>query len=161
MAVLKIIVVVMVFVITIAFFTLVRNDANLFEPPGMVKRLAVFLTVSSASTLDDHPFKELRTPVFNMDTETLYHLVIESANGLGWGIIAHDSDTYNANFVVRSPLLLFEDDVYIQVRPISANQSSLYIQSSSRSPSAHADFAANSGHIQSLIEKVREQSNIQ
>jgi hypothetical protein len=123
----------------------------------MAKRLAVFFTVSSASTMDDHPFKELRTPVFNMDTETLYHLVIESANELGWGIIAHDSDTHNANFVVRSPLLLFEDDVYIQVRPINTNQSSLYIQSNSRSASAHADFAANSGHIQNLIDKLREQ----
>jgi hypothetical protein len=157
MAVLKIIVVVMVLVVSIVFFTLIRNGANLLEPPGMVKRAAVFFTVTSASTLDDHPFKELRTPVFNMDTETLYHLVIESANGLGWGIIAHDSDTYNANFVVRSPLLLFEDDVYVQVRHINANQSSLYIQSNSRSPSAHADFAANSGHIQDLIDKLREQ----
>ncbi len=157
MAALKIIVVVMVLVVSIVFFTLVRNGANLSEPPGIAKRLAVFFTVSSASTMDDHPFKELRTPVFNMDTETLYHLVIESANGLGWGIIAHDSDTHNANFVVRSPLLLFEDDVYIQVRPINTNQSSLYIQSNSRSASAHADFAANSGHIQNLIDKLREQ----
>ncbi len=157
MAVLKIIVVVMVLVVSIVFFTLIRNGANLLEPPGMVKRAAVFFTVTSASTLDDHPFKELRTPVFNMDTETLYHLVIESANGLGWGIIAHDSDTYNANFVVRSPLLLFEDDVYVQVRFINKNQSSLYIQSNSRSSSARADLAANSGHIQDLIDKLREQ----
>ena len=156
MTVLKILMVVMVLAVGIIFLTLVRNDANLFEPPGMVKRLAVFLTVSSASTLDDHPFKELRTPVFSMDAETLYHLAIESANELGWGIIAHDSDTFNANFVVRSPLLLFEDDVYIQVRPVNTNQSSLYIQSSSRSTSARADLAANSEHIQALIKKLRE-----
>ena len=156
MTVLKIIMVVLVLVASIVFLTLIRNDANLLEPPGMVKRLAVFFTVSSASTLDDHPFKELRTPVFDMDTETLYHLVIETANGLGWGIIAHDSDTFNANFVVRSPLLLFEDDVYIQVRSINAKQSSLYVQSNSRLASAHADLAANSGHIQALIEKLGE-----
>ena len=157
MAVLKIIVVIMVLIVSIVFFTLLRNGANLSEPPGMVKRLAVFLTVNAASTLDDHPFKELRTPVFDMDVETLYHLVIESANGLGWGIIAHDSDTHNANFVVRSPLLLFEDDVYVQVRLINTNQSSLYIQSNSRSALSRADLAANSGHIQNLIDKIREQ----
>jgi hypothetical protein len=156
MAVMKLIVVFIILTVSIVFFTLIRNDANLLQPPGMVKRLAVFLSVNSASTLDDHPFKELRTPVFDMDTETLYHQVINSANVLGWGIIAHDSDTFNANFVVRSPILLFEDDVYVQVRPVDANQSSLYIQSNSRSTYTHADFAANSGHIQELIDKVRE-----
>ena len=156
MAVMKLIVVFIILTVCIVFFTLIRNDANLLEPPGMVKRLAVFLTVNSASTLDDHPFKELRTPVFDMDTETLYHQVINSANVLGWGIIAHDSDTLNANFVVRSPILLFEDDVYVQVRPVDANQSSLYIQSNSRTTYSRADFAANSGHIQELIDKVRE-----
>lgn len=156
MAGFKLIVVSIVLVVSIVFFTLIRNDANLLDPPGMVKRLAVFLTVNSASTLDDHPFKELRTPKFDMDAETLYHQVINSANVLGWGIIAHDSDTYNANFVVRSPILLFEDDVYVQVRPVNANQSTLYIQSNSRASSSHADFAANSGHIQELIDKVRE-----
>ncbi len=156
MAVMKLIVVFIILTVSIVFFTLIRNDANLLQPPGMVKRLAVFLSVNSASTLDDHPFKELRTPVFDMDTETLYHQVINSANVLGWGIIAHDSDTFNANFVVRSPIILFEDDVYVQVRPVDANQSSLYIQSSSRSTYTRADFAANSGHIQELIAKVRE-----
>jgi hypothetical protein len=117
--------------------------------------MAVFFTINSASTLDDHPFEELRTPVFDMDAETLYHLVLDSANQSGWGIIAHDSDTFNANFVVRSPILLFEDDVYVQVRPLGANKSSLYIQSSSRASWSRADFAANSGHIQELIKKLR------
>lgn len=157
MSLLKLTGVVIVLTVIIVFFTLVRNGANLLEPPGVVKRLAVFLSVNSASTMDDHPFEELRTPVFAIDAETLYHRVLESANGLGWGIIAHDSDTFNANFVVRSPILLFEDDVYIHVTPVNTNQSSLYIQSSSRTTWSRADFAANSGHIQELIEKIREQ----
>jgi len=157
MSVIKFIVVVTVMTACIVLFTLIRNDANLLDPPGIVKRMAVFFTVNSATTLDDHPFAELRTPVFDMDAETLYHRVLDSANQLGWGIIAHDSDTYNANFVVRSPILLFEDDVYVQVRPVNDKQSSLYMQSSSRAAWSHADFAANSGHIQELIKKLRAQ----
>jgi len=156
MSVLKLIVAVTFMTVCIVLFTLIRNDANLLDPPGIVKRMAVFVTVNSASTLDDHPFEELRTPIFDMDAEALYHLVLDSANQSGWGIIAHDSDTYNANFVVRSPILLFEDDVYVQVRPINDKQSSLFIQSSSRAKWSYADFAANSGHIQQLIEKIRE-----
>ena len=142
-------------VLCIVFFTLVRNDANLFDPPGTVKRLAVFLSVNSAATMDDHPFEELRTPVFDMDADSLYQHVLNGANELGWGIIAHDSDRHNANFVVRSPILLFEDDVYVQVRKLNEKQSSLYIQSNSRSDSTHADLAANSGHIQELISKLK------
>ena len=139
----------------IVFFTLVRNGANLMDPPGTVKRLAVFLTVNYAATMDDHPFEELRTPVFDMDAESLYQHALNGANELGWGIIAHDSDKLNANFVVRSPILLFEDDVYVQVRYLNDQQSSLYIQSNSRSSTSHADFAANSGHIQELIAKLK------
>jgi hypothetical protein len=145
-----------VLVLCIALFTLVRNDANLMDPPGPLKRLAVFLSANSASTMDDHPFEELRTPIFDLDAESMYQQVLNSANELSWGIIAHDSDRLNANFVVRSPMLLFEDDVYVQVRPVNEKQSSLYIQSNSRSESAHADFAANSGHIQELITKLKE-----
>ena len=86
----------------------------------------------------------------------LYYRMLDSANVLGWGFIAHDSDTYNANFVVRSPILLFEDDVYVQVKAISPTQSSLYVQSSSRAEWSRADFASNAGNIQRLIAKIRE-----
>lgn len=144
-----------VLALCIVLFTLIRNDANLLDPPGTLKRLAVFLSVNYASTIDDHPFEELRTPVFDMDTDSLYQHALNGANELGWGIIAHDSDKHNANFVVRSPILLFEDDVYVQVRYINDQKSSLYIQSNSRSSSTHADFAANSGHIQELIAKLK------
>lgn len=144
-----------VLAVCIMFITLFRNDANLLDPPGFVKRLAVFLSVNSAATHDDHPFAELRTPVFDMDVETLYRRTLDSANVLGWGFIAHDSDTYNANFVVRSPILLFEDDVYIQAKPLNEHQSTLFVQSSSRAKWSRADFASNSGHIQELIKTIR------
>lgn len=155
MSLLKLTGVVVILAVSITLITLVRNGAHLQHPPGYLKRLGVFLSVSSAVTMDDHPFEELRTPVFDMDAETLFQRVLDSANVLGWGFIAHDSDTYNANFVVRSPILLFEDDVYVQVKAINQNQSSLYIQSSSRTRWSSADFAANSGNIQELVEKIR------
>ncbi len=153
MAVLKIIVVVIVLVAAMVSFTLYRNGAHLSQPPGVAKRLTVFLTLHSASTSDNPHFEELRTPVFDMDKEKLYTRVLDIVNGLGWGIIAHDKDDYNANFIVRSPVFLFEDDVYVQARAIDADQSSLYIHSSSRS--GRGDFAANSGHIQELIEALK------
>jgi len=138
--------------IAVTFFTLYRNGANLLEPPGFTERLKTFLTTHTAATRDNHEFKELRTPVYNVDAGTLYDRVIYAATELGWQVVSHDSDNLNVNFLVRSPVFLFEDDVYVQVRLIDASNSTLYIQASSRK--GGADFAANSGHIQALLKKM-------
>jgi uncharacterized protein (DUF1499 family) len=141
-------------VTAVTFFTLYRNGANLLEPPGFTERLKTFLTTHTAATKDNHEFKELRAPLYNVDAETLYERVIYAATALGWQVISHDSDNLNVNFLVRSPVFLFEDDVYVQVRLVDSNTASLYIQSSSRK--AGADFAANSGHIQALLKKMTQ-----
>ena len=153
MTMIKILLVVVLLVITVTFFTLFRNGANLTEPPGVTKRLAVFLSINSAATADDHPLEELRAPIFNTDSNTLYLQVLDAAADLGWGILAHDSDAFNADFVVRSPVLLYEDDLYVQVFSIGDKQSTLSVQSSSRK--GRADLAANSGHIQKLIKHLK------
>lgn len=154
MTVVKIIVFAMIFIVGLVFFTLQRNGANLFEPPGFFERLTTYLTTNIAETSDDHPFEELRTPVFNVDAQKLYQRVLYVAGASGWNVLAHDSDNQNANIVVRTPVFLFEDDVFVQVQFINMNESSLYIRSNSRS--GRADLAANSGHIQKLIRKIKE-----
>lgn len=153
MTLLKIIIYATVFIVGITFFTLYQNGANLFEEPGAGERLQVFLTANSARTEADHKFKELRTPEFDMDAEQLYKRVLKAAAELGWEVVKHDSDNQNANFVVYSPVLLFEDDVFVQVSYLDGNRSSLFIESSSRA--GKADLAANSGHIQALIKKLK------
>ncbi len=138
----------------LGFFTLQRNDANLFQAPGFYKRLSVYLTTNMAETADNHPFSELRTPVFSVSAEKLYRRVLYVAAESGWSSLATDSDNLNANFVVRTPVFLFEDDVFVQVQFINMNESSLYVRSSSRT--GKADFAANAGHIQALIKAIKE-----
>ena len=150
---LKVMVFVIVFVTVITFYTLHRNQAHISQPPGTAKRLAVFFTVNSAETSDDPYFDELRTPVFVMGAEKLYQQVLNTGSELGWGIIANDKDIHSINFVVRTPVFLFEDDVYVEVKAIDENRSALYIRSSSRT--GKADFAANSGHIQTLVRQLK------
>lgn len=152
MTVIKIVVFIISLLLAATFFTLVRNGANLFEPPGFSERLLTFLTTHTAMTKDDHAFAELRTPVYNVDANALYQRVIYAATALGWQVISHDSDNQNVNFLVRSPIFLFEDNVYVQVKSIGPVSSSLYVQSTSRK--AGGDFAANSGHIQRLLKKI-------
>ena len=154
MAVIKIIVIAVILIVGLVFLTLQKNEANLFQAPGINKRLATYLTTNTAATEDNHPFKELSTPVFSVSAEKLYKRVLYVAAELGWSVLANDMDSQNANFVVRTPVFLFEDDVFVQVNFINMNESSLYIQSSSRS--GRADLAANAGHIQALIKGVKE-----
>lgn len=154
MAAVKIITFVIVLVVGLVFFTLQRNDANLFQAPGFYKRLSVYLTTNTAETADNHPFEELRTPVFNVSAEKLYQRVLYVAAEMGWSILASDGESLNANFSVRTPIFLFEDDVFVQVNFINMNESSLYVRSSSRA--GKADFAANAGHIQALINGIKQ-----
>jgi len=154
MAAVKLITFVLVLIVGLVFFTLQRNDANLFQAPGFYKRLSVYLTTNVAETADNHPFEELRTPVFNVSAEKLYQRVLYVAAELGWSILASDGESLNANFAVRTPVFLFEDDVFVQVNFINMNESSLYIRSSSRT--GKADFAANAGHIQALLNGIKQ-----
>ncbi len=153
MSLIKLSISVIVLIVAIAFFTLYINDANLFQAPGFNKRLTTFFTTKSAQTSDDHLFKELRTPVYEIDAESLYKKVTLAASQLGWQVLATDIDNQNVNFVAYSPVLLFEDDVYVQVQFIDMHKSSLYVHSSSRK--GKADLAANSSHIQALINKIK------
>ena len=143
-----------VLIVGIVFFTLYKNDAYLFQEPGFGKRLTTFLTTNTAEIKDDHAFQELRTPVYDIDAETLYKRVTLAASQLGWKVLSTDMDNQSASFVVFSPIFLFEDDVFVQVQFIDMNQSSLYVQSSSHK--GGADLAANSSHIQALINKIKK-----
>lgn len=144
-----------VLLVGLLFFTLYRNDANLLDAPGIKQRLTTFLTTNVAETADDHAFKELTTPIFNEEAEQTYQRVIDAATELSWNIVTNDSDNQSANFVVTSPIFLYEDDVFVQVQFLNMNQSSLYIRSSSRK--GKADLAANSSHIQRLLKQMRNE----
>ena len=123
MAVVKIIAFTMIFILGLTFFILQRNEANLFEGPGVHQRLTTYLSTNVAETSDDHPFAELRTPVFNVEAKKLYERVLFVAAESGWNVLAHDSDNLSANFVVRTPVFLFEDDVFVQVQFINMDES--------------------------------------
>jgi len=154
MTVMKMIVFVMILAVGLVFFTLQKNGANLFQDPGLTKRLSTYLTTNVAETSESPVFPELRTPVFSVSAEKLYQRVLFVAAELGWSILASDGDNLKAGFVVRTPVFLFEDDVFVQAKPVSMNESSLYIRSISRT--GKADFAANSGHIQDLINGIKK-----
>ena len=154
MTLIKIIIVTLVLAVAITYLSLYKNNANLFEEPGLVERLKIFLKTNTAKTSVNHPLKELRTPRFNMSSDKLYKRVLRVASDLGWEVLTFDSENQNANFISYSDVFLFEDDIYVQVQYLDQNSSSLHVESHSRT--GRADFAANSGHRQALINKLAE-----
>ena len=138
--------------------TLFKNRAPLLDPPGLKKRLAVYLTTNTAVTSDDHPFAELRTPVFDVGPDELYIAVKDAANDLGWVIIDSDDVEWRLDMTAKSDILLFVDDVKVEIEPLVCNEgvtsTALHIQSQSRV--GNADFAANAGHVQLLVKAVNK-----
>jgi uncharacterized protein (DUF1499 family) len=145
------------FAVILILGTLLKNDAPLLQEPGLVKRLAIYFTTHVAQTSDTHPFPELRTDVFAIDADNLYLAVLDALNDLKWDIVASDEAGHRVTVVVTTPILLFKDDMVINIRSLECMNgaviSALDVRSSSRI--GKGDFGANAGHIQQLIEAVR------
>ena len=154
----KIVIAIILIIALIVIGTLFKNRAPLFDPPGLKKRLAVYLTTNTAVTSDDHPFAELRTPVFDVGPDELYIAVKDAANDLGWVIIDSDDVEWRLDMTAKSDILLFVDDVKVEIEPLVCNEgvtnTALHIQSQSRV--GKADFAANAGHVQLLVKAVKK-----
>jgi uncharacterized protein (DUF1499 family) len=154
----KIVLAVIVVVLLLVTATLFKNHARLFDPPGLKKRLAVYLTTNIAQTADDHPFPELRTPLFDVGPDELYDAVKEAAIQLGWSILDSDDMEWRLHLAAKTHFLLFVDDVRVEIRPQlcedGVTRNALHIRSQSRLGSA--DFAANADHVQQLVKLIRK-----
>ena len=152
----KIVLAVIVIVVLIIIATLIKNHAPLFDPPGLKKRLAVYLTTNIARTSDDHPFPELRTPVFEVGTDELYNAVKDAAIELGWSIMDSNDVEWRLDLAAKTHLLLFTDDVEVVLKPLGCvdgvTTTALEIRSQSRI--GKADFGANADHIRKLVRTV-------
>ena len=106
---------------------------------------------------DGHPFPELRPDVFHASADELYIAVQDAVIHLGWSVSDTDDVEYRIDAVVTTQLLLFQDDVEIRIRNLSCQNdvviTALDVRSSSRV--GKADFGANAGHIQRLMDQVR------
>ncbi len=154
----KIVIAVIIIVVLIVIATLFKNHAPLFDPPGLKKRLAVYLTTNTAKTSDDHPFAELRTPVFDVGPDELYIAVKDAAIDLSWSILDSDDVEWRLDMAAKSHILLFVDDVKVEIKPLGCidgvTSTALPIHSHSRI--GKADFAANADHVQQLVKAVNE-----
>ena len=141
-----------VFVVT--FLVLLNNQANLSQAPGYKLRLKTFLTTHQAEINRDPFLPELRSPQFQLTQAQLFEKLPAIIESLGWKIELTDSTNYLLEAVVATPLLGFKDDVDISILSDGAGS---YLYANSRSRVGRADFAANSHHLQMLLQQIRKQ----
>jgi len=141
--------------------TLFRNQAHVFTSPGVVERLRVYLTQNSAQTTVQPSFPELRSGDFPVSAQTLYSAVQSALLKLGWTFSLvdenHHGDEYRIHAVVTTALFKFKDDVIILIHGQRCQHGSLHsmLDVHSKSRIGRADFAANAGHIQRLMQQLR------
>jgi uncharacterized protein (DUF1499 family) len=161
MKIVLVMVLLILMVVIVVAATLIKNQAHFFEAPGFAERLSIYLGQHTAATSDNHSFPELRTPVFYVDADSLFSVVIEVVNDLGWQLRQIDDENLTLSLVITTPLFRFSDDLVVQVKPknaqLNSEESTLAIHSTSRK--GKADFAANAGHIQTLVQQVRQKVN--
>ncbi len=133
--------------------TLFRNRAPLLDPPGPLERLRIYLTTHVAETADDHPFPELRTPVFGMPADTLYDRARAAGLALGWRLETASETERRLHFVVRTRWLGFRDDVYVQAVALDDGRSALRMRAASRV--GRGDFGQNAAHVRALTARLQ------
>lgn len=134
--------------------TLINNRAHLFSDPGFFNRLNLYLTTHRAEIKEDTAFPELKPPSFQITTDELYERVLNVIQQPGWKLLSKQPNDKSVHVVVETPLWKFKDDVHIRVVDVDGMSS---INAVSQSRVGKGDLAANSRHLQELVERLKSQ----
>jgi len=129
---------------------LLLNRAPLWQPPGPLARLQLYLTTHVAETRTDHERPELRPLTLEQPPERVRERVVEAMRRLQWRQITAEGDRVQA--VVVSPLWRFKDDVRVRLQP---TPDGVRVDVRSRSRIGRGDLAANTRHVLDLYRQLR------
>ena len=140
-----------VLVVAAAFIAggLAGNRPPLSDPPGMWRRLQVYLTTHVAETAQDSEFPELRPRRFKGTPAEVLDAVAHTTRTFGWEPVTVDPQAGKLSAVVTSGLWKFKDDLVVTVEPDGDGHSIVNARSQSRI--GRADLAANAYHVRELL----------
>lgn len=123
------------------------NQVPLFQDPGLLKRLSVYLTQNRVEVAQEAAFPELRPRSFHSSAEDLIERVESHMLERGWSLSeSQPMDLpHSRHFVVTTDLFSFKDDVRVWAEDTEHGNATLWVESRSRV--GKADFGANLGHI--------------
>ncbi len=136
----------------LALGAILLNRVPLWESPGPLARLRVYLGENVAATRPDHPFPELRPYRINAAPDAVRACLLKQMRRLGWQAVTVSSDGLELSAEVKTPLLGFVDDVSIRLQPAAEIT---WVHARSRSRVGKADFGANLGHLLRLLTACR------
>lgn len=134
---------------------LAANRVPLADPPGLLPRLAVYLSRNVARTRPGSDFPELNPLVLSGDAHDLVERIAAACRALGWEAVDADPARRRVTAVVRSRLFGFRDDLAAQLVPAGAGAFTLAVHSASRM--GRGDLGANTRHVMDLNERLAAQ----
>jgi len=142
----------------VSLATILKNHHNLFDSPGLLTRLKIYLTKNIAETSKNSPFPELVERQYPLSVEATTNKVIQAAKELGYQLQSQEAE--KLHFTVTSSLFKFVDDVYISIDAIdtadSTEVNNCAINARSQSRKGRADFAANTKNITRLFSRLEK-----
>ncbi len=128
---------------------LLLNRPPMLSPPGPMERLKTYLTSNVAETRAEHPFPELRPPLFAAEVKETQDAVVTAMQSLGWREIRASKEEVRA--VMASALFRFHDDVSVRTE---ATEGGTLLHARSASRVGKGDLAANAKHLRVLFAQV-------
>lgn len=154
-ALLKIVLALVLLVVLLVTGALVRNAPPMMDTPGPLVRLATYFTTHSVEVRENAARPELRNRLYAVPPDQLWNASRAAVQRLEWRILNADADTLALHAVATSPLLRFQDDVFIRVRRAEHDLSTLYFRASSRV--GRADLAMNTRHLREFRRILEEE----
>ena len=145
---LKIVAALIVLAVALMGGAIVKNKVPLAEPPGLFKRLKIYLTSNSARTRAGHELPELRSRTYPLPADRLLPLAAQAVEDAGWRIEGKNAGRHRLHAVATTEWLGFKDDLRIALE--AAPHGSTLVTIQSRSRIGRADFGANIAHIVAL-----------
>lgn len=148
----KVVTALIVLTVALTGGAIVKNQVPLGDPPGLIKRLIVYLTRNSARTVSGHVLPELRPRTYPLPPDRTLDLTARAAEAAGWRITGKDAARHELDAVVSTPWLRFKDDVHVSL--IEAPDGGTVVEVTSRSRVGRADFGANIAHVMELYDRL-------
>ncbi len=132
--------------LVVVALTLWNNRVPLQDPPGLLVRLATYLSTNRVETSENPRFPERRSLLLDADVDAVAAQLPEMLVALGWTVLANEPGRIEAE--VRSRLFRFRDRVTI--RYVSRDDRRTQLDLVSESRVGRADFGANTRHLLEL-----------
>ncbi|HET6466621.1 MAG TPA: DUF1499 domain-containing protein [Nitrospiria bacterium] len=144
-------VLVMVLPVAAVAVAIAMNRPMLFDPPGFMERLSIYLRYNVAETTADPLLPELRVRHYRLPEETVKAAVDRTIRSLPrWKMVRAEGDVGAYQAEVTSLIWRFRDDLSVLVTDSSSGEIEVYVHSASRI--GRGDLGANRVHVLTFYE---------